>query len=119
MTSHDTTAAVATAPSVLLTYATVHSVARLTPALVRVELASPAFADLGDGAAKLVAHDERHHRSHIEREQRQQREAREPELVPAGPEGQRRRDHDERGAAERDDRPDPVIEAAVGHADAR
>jgi NADPH-dependent ferric siderophore reductase len=35
-------------PSVLLTEATVHSVVRLTPAFVRIELASPAFADLGE-----------------------------------------------------------------------
>ena len=35
-------------PSVLLTDATVHSVTRLSPAFVRVELASPAFADLGE-----------------------------------------------------------------------
>jgi NADPH-dependent ferric siderophore reductase len=35
-----------TEPSVLLTEATVHSATRLSPAYVRVELASPAFADL-------------------------------------------------------------------------
>lgn len=34
-------------PSVLLTEATVHSVVRLSPAYIRVELASPAFVDLG------------------------------------------------------------------------
>ena len=32
----------------LLTDATVHAVARISPAFVRVELASPAFADLGE-----------------------------------------------------------------------
>ena len=32
----------------LLTEAEVHSVVRLSPAFVRVELASPAFADLGE-----------------------------------------------------------------------
>ena len=36
------------APSVLLTDAEVHSVRRLSPAFVRIELASPAFADLGE-----------------------------------------------------------------------
>jgi NADPH-dependent ferric siderophore reductase len=36
------------APSVLLTEATVHSAVRLSPAFVRVELASPAFVDLGE-----------------------------------------------------------------------
>jgi NADPH-dependent ferric siderophore reductase len=35
-------------PSVLITDATVHTVRRLSPAFVRVELASPAFADLGE-----------------------------------------------------------------------
>lgn len=35
-------------PSVLLTEAEIHSVVRLTPAFVRVELASPDFADLGE-----------------------------------------------------------------------
>jgi NADPH-dependent ferric siderophore reductase len=35
-------------PSVLLTEASVHSVVRLSPAFVRVELASPAFVDLGE-----------------------------------------------------------------------
>jgi NADPH-dependent ferric siderophore reductase len=48
MTSHETTATVATAPSVLLTNAAVHAVTRISPAFVRVELASPAFADLGE-----------------------------------------------------------------------
>lgn len=37
-----------TAPSVLITDATVHAVSRLSPAFVRVELASPAFVDLGE-----------------------------------------------------------------------
>jgi NADPH-dependent ferric siderophore reductase len=37
-----------TAPSVLVTEAVVHSVVRLSPAYVRVELASPAFVDLGE-----------------------------------------------------------------------
>jgi len=36
------------APSVLLTPATVHAVTRLSPAFVRVELASAAFRDLGE-----------------------------------------------------------------------
>ena len=36
------------APSVLITSATVHTVSRVSPAFVRVELASPAFADLGE-----------------------------------------------------------------------
>ena len=40
-------AAVSTAPSVLFTEAVVHAVTRISPAFVRVELASPAFADLG------------------------------------------------------------------------
>jgi NADPH-dependent ferric siderophore reductase len=35
-------------PSVLLTDAVVHAVSRLSPAFVRVELASPAFVDLGE-----------------------------------------------------------------------
>jgi NADPH-dependent ferric siderophore reductase len=35
------------APSVLLAEAAVHSVVRLSPAFVRIELASPAFCDLG------------------------------------------------------------------------
>ena len=35
-------------PSVVLTEATVHSAIRLTPAFVRVELASPSFAELGE-----------------------------------------------------------------------
>ena len=35
-------------PSVLITEAEVHSVTRLSPAFVRVELASPAFVDLGE-----------------------------------------------------------------------
>ena len=48
MTTNESTAAVATAPSVLLTDAAVHAVTRLSPAFVRVELASPAFADLGE-----------------------------------------------------------------------
>ena len=39
---------VQTAPSVVLTDATVHSVQRLTPAFVRVELASEAFEHLGE-----------------------------------------------------------------------
>ena len=43
MTAHKT----AIAPSVLRTEAEVHSVVRLSPAFVRVELASPAFVDLG------------------------------------------------------------------------
>ena len=46
--TQESTAAVATAPSVLLTDAAVHAVTRLSPAFVRVELASPAFADLGE-----------------------------------------------------------------------
>ena len=37
-----------TAPSVLLTEATVHRVERLSPSFVRIELASPAFVDLGE-----------------------------------------------------------------------
>jgi NADPH-dependent ferric siderophore reductase len=37
-----------TAPSVLIAEAVVHSVLRLSPAYVRVELASPAFVDLGE-----------------------------------------------------------------------
>jgi len=37
-----------TAPSVLLTEAEVHSVVRLSPAFVRIELASAAFTDLGE-----------------------------------------------------------------------
>ena len=36
------------APSVLVSEAVVHAVTRLTPAFVRVELASPAFRDLGE-----------------------------------------------------------------------
>jgi NADPH-dependent ferric siderophore reductase len=36
------------APSVLITETVVHAVTRLSPAFVRVELASPAFADLGE-----------------------------------------------------------------------
>lgn len=35
-------------PSVVIAEATVHSVVRLTPAFVRVELASPSFTDLGE-----------------------------------------------------------------------
>jgi NADPH-dependent ferric siderophore reductase len=42
------TAQETTAPSVLLTEAEVHSVVRLSPAFVRVELASPAFSELGE-----------------------------------------------------------------------
>ena len=48
MSSHESTAAVATAPSVLLADAAVHAVTRISPAFVRIELASPAFADLGE-----------------------------------------------------------------------
>ena len=44
MTAQETTSA----PSVLLTEAEVHSVVRLSPAFVRVELSSPAFTDLGE-----------------------------------------------------------------------
>lgn len=36
------------APSVLITEASVHAVDRISPAFVRVELASPAFVDLGE-----------------------------------------------------------------------
>ncbi|MET0997944.1 MAG: siderophore-interacting protein [Marmoricola sp.] len=43
MTTQETSA-----PSVLLTDAEVHSVVRLSPAFVRVELASPVFVDLGE-----------------------------------------------------------------------
>lgn len=42
------TAQRAVVPSVLITDATVHRVTRLSPSFVRVELASPAFVDLGE-----------------------------------------------------------------------
>jgi NADPH-dependent ferric siderophore reductase len=48
MTTHEMAQKTGT-PSVLLTEATVHSVVRVSPAFVRVELASPAFVDLGEG----------------------------------------------------------------------